>query len=247
MKKKIFIFLGVFTAIIGCSLNENSVQPEDNGASLRIITRRTLQVPEPSGLTFFGSDSYLWTVSDQTGILYKIDRSGRILKTLDINGSDLEGVCYNDVTNELLVVEENLAEVVRLDTLGNIKGRSRILDTHDNSGLEGVCVDKIGTIFVLKEKDPGLFIELNTNLSVRESVTLTFASDYSDITCDITANRFWIASDQDQKIFLWDKAEGVLEEYSIPVENPEGIAVDFQNERFYLTSDSRGELYVLSK
>lgn len=221
------------------------MQPENIGPSLKISDRRRLQIPEPSGLSFFRSEAVLWTVSDQSGTIYKIDTSGKILGSLNINGNDLEAICYNHFTNELLIVEENLAEIVRLDTLGNIKGRTQILDTHDNSGLEGVCIDVDGNVFVLKEKDPGLFIALNPDFSIRESIELKFASDYSDITCDTTSDRFWIVCDKDRKIFLRDKSAGVIEEFNIPVINPEGIAVDCVNKRFYVVSDSGGELFIL--
>lgn len=243
----IVLYVCLLVTISGCSLNENNVQPEINGATLKIGAQHRLQVPEPSGLAFAQNANFLWTISDQTGSVYKFDLSGRLHKTLDINGNDLEGVCYNRFTNELLVVEEFLGEIIRIDTLGNIEGRTQILNTHDNSGLEGICIDNSGNIFALKEKAPGLWLALNPDFSIKEYIELKFASDYSDIACDTTTNRFWIVSDQDKKIFLWDKLVGVLEEYNIPVENPEGIAVDFQNGQFYISSDSQGELYILSK
>lgn len=248
MTNKFFKYLMCLLVISGCSINENNVQPENkNQLTLNIIERHSLQVPEPSGLTFSFKSNFLWIVSDQSGSVYKLDYSGRVIAKFDINGNDLEAVCYNHFTNELLIAEEYLAEIVRLDTLGNIKDRKQILNTHDNSGLEGVCVDNKGNIFVLKEKAPGLWIELNPDLTVKETIELTFAADYSDITCDTTENRFWIVSDADQKIFLWDKNDGVIEEFFIPIDNAEGIAVDNVSGRFYVVSDSRGKLYVLSR
>jgi len=247
MSKRIFKYLIFLFVCAGCSLEENNLQPENTGVTLKITGRHALQVPEPSGLTLFPPGNFLWTVSDQTGSVYQMDYSGRIYKALDINGNDLEGVCFNHFSNELLIVEEFLAEIVRLDTMGNIKGRTQILNTHDNSGLEGICIDNNGNIFVLKEKAFGLWIALNPDFSIKETIELTFASDYSGISCDTTANRFWIVSDQDKKIFLWDKNDGVIEQFNIPVENAEGIAVDFQKDQIYVVSDSQAELYILSR
>jgi len=231
--------------ISGCDVSENGPQPVI--PSLQIIETHNLTVPEPSGLSLYHQGNFLWTVSDQTGSVYKIDYSGREIESFNINGNDLEGISYNPFTNELLVAEEYLAEIVLVDTLGNIKARYEILNSHDNSGLEGVCVDDDGNIFALKEKLPGQWISLNPDFSVNETINLTFADDFSDMTCDSTANRFWIISDQNQQLFLWDKNEGVMETYNLPVENPEGIAYDRHNKLFYVVSDSQQQLYILSR
>ncbi|MFZ5517591.1 MAG: SdiA-regulated domain-containing protein [Candidatus Zhuqueibacterota bacterium] len=233
--------------ISGCSVSENAVQPEHTGPSLKIISQFLLDVPEPSGLAFDRSRSAMWTVSDQNGCLYKLDLTGNIIQTMTLEATDLEGVSFNWHTGELLVVEENAGDVVQLDSLGAILGKHQILQTHDNSGLEGVCADDKGRIFVIKEKAPGKWIALNPDFSIAETKELTFAPDYSDIACDTSDNRFWILSDQGQQLFLWDTNEGVLESYHVAIENPEGIVIDFVNQIFYIVSDSQQRLFLLTQ
>jgi len=244
---KLVNYMMSLAVIAGCSVHEDVVKPEPSGPSLKIISQIPLKVPEPSGLAFDRSRSGLWTVSDQTGSVYKLDLSGGVIQTLTIGATDLEGVCYNRLTGELLVVEENVADVLQLDSLGTILGRHPILQTHDNSGLEGICSDDLGNIFVIKEKLPGKWIALNPDFSIAETIELTFAPDYSDIACDTGENRFWILSDQGQQLFLWDKDKGVLENYHIPIENPEGIVIDFVNQIFYIVSDSQQRLFILTR
>lgn len=245
--KNIIFFLWMLCIIFGCSLDENTVQPEIAGVSLKVLKQYNLNVPEPSGLAFHIDKKTLWTVSDQTGNVYKINLSGQVLETLEVRADDLEGIFFHRGTQSLLVVEENLANVLWIDTLGIAGNRYEILRTHDNSGLEGICADKEGNIFVLKEKAPGLWIALNSDFSIEEQKELKFAPDYSDITPDTTLNRFWILSDQAKQLFLWDKNDGVIEKYNVPVENPEGIAIDFVNQIFYIVSDSQQKLFILSQ
>ncbi len=244
--ENLIIFFWAIFLISSCSVGENSVQPENSGVSLKVLKQYNLNVPEPSGLAFHVDKKNLWTVSDQTGNVYKINLAGQVIEALEIGADDLEGVFFHRGFQSLLVVEEYLADVLRIDTLGVVSNRYEILRTHDNSGLEGICADNDGNIFVLKEKAPGKWIALNSDFSIKEEIELHFAPDYSDITPDTTLNRFWILSDQAKQVFLWDKNDGVIEKYNVPVENPEGIAIDFENKIFYIVSDAQQKFFIFS-
>ncbi|MCI0513045.1 SdiA-regulated domain-containing protein [candidate division KSB1 bacterium] len=236
----------IWLILAGCNVEEGNQAPPPK-VTLKIVATYKLAIPEPSGIAFGENNAVLWIVSDQTGNLYQTTLTGKILRTLDLQANDLEGVSYNRITSELLVVEEYTTNVIRLDTLGNIQSQFQILNTHDNSGLEGICTNGAGQIFVVKEKNPGLWLALNPDFSINTRKELTFAADYADLVSDVLENRFWIISDQDQIIFLWDQNQGVLEKYEIPIANPEGIAYDAPRQLFYVVSDSEEKLYVLSK
>ena len=73
---------------------------------------------------------------------------------------------------------------------------------------------------------------------------LAFALDYSGMAQSRKPGRFWIVSDQSQKLYLWDKAKGVVGECALPFPKAEGVAVDEAAKRIYIVSDSENTLYV---
>ncbi len=212
--------------------------------SLQLVSSFPLQIPEPSGLSLDFDGQALWTVSDRSNRVIKIDLQGHILKTLSYQGHDLEGITVDTVRHTLWIVEEHTREVVELDTTGRELERHRILSGNDNSGLEGICIDAEHRFFVVKEKKPGLFIALNSDFTIKSKREISFAGDFSGMCADTLLNRFWILSDQDESLFYWDRQKGVLSRYSLDVTKPEGIAVDFNKGLAYVVSDARSVLYV---
>ncbi|MCK5079383.1 MAG: SdiA-regulated domain-containing protein, partial [Bacteroidales bacterium] len=62
---------------------------------LELIESYSIDVPEPSGLSFGPDNNTLLTVSDHTNQVYEMDMQGNIIRILDYTGKDLEGVTYN--------------------------------------------------------------------------------------------------------------------------------------------------------
>lgn len=228
-----------------CSTSEPAA-PQQQAPQLQLLATFSLNVPEPSGLSLGSEAKSLWTVSDQTNRIYRLDLSGKVLQTLAYTGIDLEGVVFDTTRKVLWVAEEQTREIVKVDLSGAELERHRILNGQDNSGLEGICLDSSGTIFLLKEKNPGLFIELNRDFSVKQQLELGFAGDYSGICCAGAPGEFWIVSDQSQMVYRWSRKNGVSERYSLPINKAEGVAYNVTNGRLYVVSDSEAKLYVFS-
>jgi len=241
--RPILIILSFGFLAIYCSLNE----PTDSNRSvhsLKPIARYALEVSEPSGLALSQDKKSLWTVSDNTNQVFRLDLHGQILHTLSYQGRDLEGIAIDTVTQTLWVVEEHSRELVELDSTGKELQRHRILSGNDNSGLEGICIDGAHRFFTIKEKKPGMFIALNPDFTIKHKTEITFAADFSGLCADTLENRFWILSDQDESLFYWDTNQGVLRQYRLGVSGPEGIAIDFIQGIAYIVSDPESKLYV---
>lgn len=237
--KLILIFVSLLM-MISCSIKETK------HVEKRLILDDTypLEILEPSGLTYCETDNTLWTVSDNTNQIYQIDMEGNILQTLAYVGEDLEGICYDYSTSTLWIVEESLNELVNVSLQGVELQRYAIpIPTGDNSGLEGVCIGQDHTFYLLKEKNPGKFIELNDDFSIKISMDLDFAGDYSGMCWDEGNETFLIVSDQDRELFYWTKDQGVLESYSLDFEKAEGVAIIPSTNVLYLVSDSEQTLY----
>ncbi len=204
-----------------------------------------LTVTEPSDLAIDETGTILWTVTNDPDSVYQLTTTGTRVKTLKYSGQDLEGVAYDPATQTLWVAEENQRSLVQLDLDGNVLARHDLsLTGEPNSGLEGICLDAGGAMFLLNEKLPGMFIPLNPDVSIASKDTLTFAGDYSGICYEPGSTNFWIVSDQSHRLYLWSKTTGVTKEYDLPFLKAEGVAFDPATNRVYVVSDSENRLYV---
>ena len=241
--KNIFILFVILIFPLACSTDEQS---EKQISELKLISSFSVDVPEPSGLTFGASNSELWTVSDQTNQIYKLDLQGNVLDTLSYAGDDLEGIVYNASDQTFWIAEEAISEIVHLDLAGNELERYPIdIDNQPKHGLEGITIDTLTqTIYVLNEKEPGVLLKLKSDFTIDKTYELDFAGDYSGFYYDSELKKFWIVSDEEQTLYLWDTQKGIEAEYPLTFSKPEGIVIDTNQNRFYIVSDSEEKLYI---
>ncbi len=230
--------LGAFW--LGCGSGSPIKPPTSR---LNLVASRVLSINEPSGLAINDSATSLWAVTNQH--VYHLDMSGQVIKRLNYDGVDLEGITYDRSDRTLWVAEEASREVVHLDLNGDVLSRTATgLTGVLNHGIEGICLDSSGRMFVLNEQDPGLLVELRADHTVATQQTLTFADDYSDLAASSELDHFWILSDQSRSISLLARPGGVVRQYTLPFPKPEGLAVDEAANRFYVVSDSTHTLYI---
>lgn len=238
------LFATMLTAagLSGCNGSEPTAPPLP---SLPLIGSIALDINEPSDLAIDETGTKLWTVTNNPDSVVQFDMAGKRVKTLKYAGQDLEGVAYDPATSTLWVAEENRRSLVHMDLDGNVIKREDIaLTGEQNSGLEGVCFDGSGTMVVLNEKLPGMFIQLAADFTIVSKDTLTFAGDYSAITYDAAAAKYWIVSDQSHRLYLWSKVGGIAKEFDLPFLKAEGVAYDPASNRIYVVSDSERRMYV---
>ncbi|HCX72661.1 MAG TPA: hypothetical protein DHM37_03000 [Candidatus Cloacimonas sp.] len=185
----------------------------------------------------------MWTVSDETNKIYKLDFTGNILQILSFQGNDLEGIAYDSENNSLWVVEEVARNLINVSLSGTVLQRfQQIIPGYDNSGLEGICFDSEHSLFLLKEKNPVQLIKLDDNYSVIQNLELDFAGDLSDI-CSTTGNSFWLVSDQEKSLYQITPTGNILQQYELNIPKTEGIAYLENHHEFYIVSDSENRLY----
>ncbi|MBT3502865.1 MAG: hypothetical protein HOB40_05750 [Candidatus Marinimicrobia bacterium] len=244
MKFVLTILVGV--VISSCNIDETS--PLISESKLVLIESVSLDVPEPSGLTLNGDGSALYAVSDPPdNSIYKLDLLGNTIKTLSYSGVDLEGITYDVRDNTLWVAEESLLEIVHLDTFGNILSRNPILfnNNESNGGLEGIAINSNnGQIVLLNEKNPGVFIKLDSALINTLELSLDFARDYSGICINDITKNYFIVSDESKQLYEWNELDGVLKTYSLDFEKAEGVVYNHYTNQVYIVSDSEEKLYI---
>ena len=256
---------------------------------LELLSRHHIRDPglglnEPSGLTLNGDGSALYTVSDDTKAIFRLDLKGRVSvsDSFFIGLDDLEGIALRGDDSELLVVQERSNSVVVVD-LNSRRERARrplsamtnystiahhFPDPPDNNGLEGITVNTSNDhVVVVKEREPGLLIELDASLKTILSTRVLQASqgfihpelkaeklDFSGLSYDSSSDTLWITSDKGQCLFQYDWAgDTVLQRLDLTISTgekpkrirkPEGVAFDPDRRRIYVVSDRDADLYV---
>jgi len=213
--------------------------------TLHLVETHPLTINEPSDLAIDETGKILWTVTNKPARVYQLDLAGNVTKTLNYVGQDLEGVAYDQASHSLWVTEERTRELVHLSMEGDVLGRTPLdLPGKPNHGPEGVCLDDRGRMFMLNEKQPGLFLELDKNHAIAKRVPLAFAGDFSGITWDRKKGCFWIISDESQALFLWTQSKGVIGQFPLGFPKGEGVAVDEAARTVYVVSDAANKLFV---
>jgi uncharacterized protein YjiK len=241
-----YLVFALFTALVtgSCSL-DNAAVPEP-ALQLILLDSYSLNIPEPSDLTYDHTSNSLWTVSDADNFVYNIDFTGEIIQILPFQGDDLEGIAYSATDSTLWLAEESLSQIVNINLQGLEIARHQIpVTTGTNSGLEGICFNQDGTISLVKEKDPGKYIRLDAEMTPILDIMLDFANDYSAISYDYENEFFWIVSDQNQSLYAWTPETGVISKYDLPFPKPEGVCYVPSLECFFLVSDSQNMLYKM--
>ena len=238
--KNSILFLSISLLLASCS-SKVSIQSD-----LELLKVVSLNIAEPSGITIF--QDHLYIVSDHKGTYYKTTLEGKIVKKYKTKFSDLEGITYNSVSHNFLLVNESKRTLVVLDSLGNLVRKIKIKgkQTQKNNGLEGVCyVEDKEMIVVVNESAPIQLVFLNLKGEILLKKTLTISKDISGICYEKETNSFWIVSDESESIYHITTKGKLLKSYKIPVKKAEGIVT--QNNIIYIVSDSSNKLYSFKK
>jgi uncharacterized protein YjiK len=244
--EKIFLIVIVIIFSSSCDCNCTKIVTTEEDPVFELINKFSLDIDEPSGLDLALDNMSLWTVSDKRSKIYQINLIGQILQELSVPGTDLEGITLDSDGETMWVVQESLGELLQVDTNGDEIQRVVIAGVRDGSGgLEGITLNSINNhLFLLKEKDPSVLLELNTNFETILYKRISTAQDYSGIDYNEIENELWIVSDQEKKVYRYDLSGAVLDSYPINVEKAEGIAFDNVNNLIYIVSDSADSLFV---
>ena len=156
-----FLIIAIFVSIMfSCKKTETPVPVIENPVGiLNLIESFSLDVTEPSGLSFGPDNNTLLTVSDNTNTVFELNMQGDIIRELDYTGKDLEGVTYNPDENLIVVAEEADREITMLnyssgDEVGNYKININV--GASNSGLEGVSYNMNNKLYYIAKQQKQL-------------------------------------------------------------------------------------------
>lgn len=217
----------------------------DVSLSVTYLNRFTIKnervgLNHPSGLTLSHERGSLWTVSDNTEKVFKLNLHGKVLidKSFTIPDKELEGIALDSSGEYLYTVKERENEIIKINVnLREVAGRKRISEmagynmvaqyfvgSPPNKGLEGITWNThTNSLFVMKEGVPGLLMEISSDLkTIRSHILLTHENgfidnevvgddlDFSGICYDQKRKLFLIVSDKGRRLFVYDRERNIV-------------------------------------
>ena len=235
MKKYIFLLL----AIPLCSFKHEPLFPKVK--HLKPFWHHDVRIDEPSDVCLSSQDpNHLFVVGNR-GTLAEVDENGKVLRHTKPDGSDYEAVCMKD--GMIYAIDESLRRVDLIDP----KDFTVIKDFYigfagaRNKSFEGLTYNPNTKRFLAVIEKPGVIIELNEDLQVQSMKHSKKFRELSAITYH--DNFLWLLSDEDHIVMKVNATDySVVDEWQIPVMNPEGIAFDKEG-NLVIISDDEGTLY----
>ena len=229
---------------------------------------------EPSGLATEPGTRFLWSVSDDTKRLFKLDPEGSVKpeQSPKVAVKDLEGIAFlpdgnlatvREKSNEILIVDSGSGEILERKKLSKMDGYDAVRDAFDESpegkGLEGITLQTdTGEIYVIKEGRPRILLGVSVDLQAITSVHhLTedkgFKAkgvsdkklDVSGITYDARRSRFWIVSDTGKRVYLYDPDTQTAVSAKLTFER-DGESKKVKNAEGVALSDDGSFLFVIT-
>ena len=115
MFKYLSVLLLTVIIFYGCDSGEDTSKTEEE---FTLVSKRSINVKEPSDLALSYDKKSLWTVSDSTGNIYRLSLNGDVEKELAIGGNDPEGIAVINSQVHAVVFEDK-NHIVFYDTSGN--------------------------------------------------------------------------------------------------------------------------------
>ena len=235
-----------------------------------------LGLSEPSGLTLNADGTALYSVSDDTRAIFRMDLNGRVStsESFSVSAIGLEGIALSSDGRRLLVVQEETNAVISIDlasrrelkqsplaAMANYADIAKHFPARpDNKGLEGITVNSRDQhVFVVKEGRPGLLIELDPDCStILSSRLLTAANgfshprigprklDFSGLSYDSRSDTIWVASDKGQCLFHYDWKRDQVLQRLDLEFNDDGKSRRVRKAEGVAVDPERGRVYVVS-
>ena len=245
------------------------------------VAVRSQDFTEVSGLSLSDNGGF-WAVSDGTARLFSLDEAGKVRKKEILHAEPgLEGVAFDPAGGRILTVREDTSEILDVAPDGRITRHpilamegagslaAHFTESDPNDGLEGITIDpETGTVFVVKERDPRLLIEVAPDFSqVRRIVPLTASAgfvsdrapddrlDVSGLAWDGQRQGLWITSDTGQALYFFCFATMQARGWSLMREaggksrrvvNAEGVALSLDGQTIFIVTDGGKDSRLLT-
>jgi len=211
---------------------------------LKPLGWHTTEVLEPSDVCLNPLKKGNYFMVSDNGFLHETDEKGKIIRTADFKGLDTEAVWAKD--NLVYAVEEFTRKIRVFDnaTLTLQRTVHHPYTGGRNKAYEAFVYNEAKERFLMfTEKDPIYLFELDKELNLVNEINFNHLA--RDISAATYYNNFlWLLSDEDRTIFkLNPTTYQVIQEWIIPVVNPEGISFSADGKLLLILSDDMQRVY----
>lgn len=200
-----------------------------------------INIPEPSDICLSTIDPSHYYIVSNRGCIAETDSNGKILRHTPFDGSDYEGVCIKD--NMIYAMDESMRRIDMINQSDFSLHRSYYLNYSGarNKGFEGLVYMPDRKLFVAVVEKPAIVMELNEQLQVVSQTQMRQFFELSSVTYH---DKFlWFLSDENHEVMKVNPDNfAILKRWNLPVNNPEGICFDTNN-NLLIVSDDMSELF----
>lgn len=214
---------------------------------LILLETYDLGISDPAGLSKSYLPDHFYTVSDNNGSIYLINKFGEILQSFDIGGNDPEDIVFVEENLSLYMIEEQLRWIIQLSPGGIVLDTFKLdIPIQDiNDGPEGITYNQEEKHFyIVNEKNPAMLFVYDTLFHKLSEYPLNFANDYSSLDYEQTGNHLWIISEE-SKLLARCNLKGEPEKiFHTGVPKGEGVLLDVENDLIYIVCNFTSKLYI---
>ena len=242
-----------------CLIATWAIQAQQAPTQIKPYKSHHLSITETSDICYAADRKSFFIVSDD-GFLFETDLEGNVLRKSPVEGTDYEGVWYQD--GLIYVVEERHRRILAHDvnTLKPVKTVTIPYQGGRNKSYESITYNPVKKRFIiLTEKDPIHIYELDQDFRITHETRfehkvvyykkfLGLSRKISYSVRDISAatwfqGHLYLLSDEDRLIMkLNPDTYEVISTWQIPIVNPEGI-VFLPDGEMRILSDDREMMY----
>jgi len=208
---------------------------------LKPFWKHDLKIDEPSDICMSSDDPNHFYVVGNRGNIAVIDSTGKVLSQTKQDGGDYEACCVKD--HQLYVMDESMRRIYVMDEK-DLKVRKTMQVPYSggrNKGFEGITYIPSQKKFILVIEKPAIIVELDEQLHVINEMRPKGIWELSAVTYH--DNYLWLLSDEGHMVMKVNPdGYDIVDQWSIPVVNPEGIAFDASG-NLLIVSDDLGKLY----
>ncbi len=208
---------------------------------LKPYFHHALNIHEPSDICLTTADPSHYYIVSNRGCVAETDSTGKVLRHTTYDGSDYEGICVKD--NMIYALDESLRRVDLINESDFKLKKSIYLNYAGarNKGFEGIVYMADQKKFVAVIEKPAMIFELNDQLQVTSATHYKQFYELSSITYH--DHFLWLLGDEQHLVMKVNPDDySIVQQWNIPVNNPEGICFD-TNGNLLIVSDDMSELF----
>jgi len=205
-----------------------------------------IDLKSPAGVYYDQAQKRYFVASEHR--VFVLDENGKIVKQVDVPGAyDLKAL--TKVGPQFYLVDESLRKVfvLKADDLSIQKEFIVPYSGPIERGFETIFFNPIReTITLITEKSPTVIIELNYEMKKTNQEVMKGFREISDAV--FAQNFIWVLSDELHTVYKLDPSTyKVIQEWNVPVLNPEGICLmNNQKMEFVIVSNKGQKLHFIS-